>query len=586
MKNISIMNDIVTGRGRLSVLAALAAFALAGASCTKEAAQTEPSRGRVSFAVLDEAPGEVETRSLLTAPDIETKKTGITLAFYTGGSLVGAEHYTSSLTAMKYELEVGNTYDIYALVNMGDMSDGFPSSESSVKNITYDIPSYTSGSASVATMGMPMAGYLQLSVTASTSGTQEIRVRRLLAKVTASLNCDWGGTVTSAKVYNMNKRMTPFGGYLSDGSSKASSASDILSFQEIHGEAAGTGTTMTATFYVPENMQGTVSGISNSSSKRPDGGNSTISGKQAALTYLETSVAGTGLYSGTITYRSYLGGNATTNFDIERNTLYNWTINYYEDGTQKDDWKHDNDLDETRYRLVMDPTSASKAPGGTQQFTVKRYSDTYHAGSLVSQGTAATSMSASDFTWSSSSTSVATVNTSGLATAVASGSATVTATLKSSVADYGHYTNTSVTGTLNVNSVITYALVFTVPANTTTSNRTRLEVGYSKTLQVQLVTYADGVETGRTTLANSAVTWSSGSTARATVSSAGVVTGVSTGDVNITAKYTPAGGSQLTATCYLTIVSGSGNWNDDWDGGGEVGLEDDDTIGGEGIIWD
>lgn len=586
MKNRSHMNDIFTGRRVSSVLAAFAAVVIAGASCTKDPAQADPAGGAVSFSIFDEAPGSVETRSLLTASDIETKKTGITLAFYAGGSLVGAQHYTSSLTAMAYELEVGTTYDVYALVNMGDMSSRFPSSESGVSGIVYDIPSYTSGSTSVATLGMPMAGYLQLAVTASTSGTQHIPVRRLLAKVTATLNVQWGGTVTAAKVYNMNKRILPFGGSLTDGSSKAGSASDILSFQEIHGSSAGTGTTMTATFYVPENMQGTVSGVSNSSSKRPDGGNSTISGKQAVLTYLEASVAGTGLYSGTITYRSYLGSNATTNFDIKRNTRYNWTVNYYEDGTQVDDWKHDNDLTETRYRLVMDPAQASKAPGATQQFTVKRYADTYHAGALVSQGTTATSMSASDFTWSSTPTSVATVNSSGLATAVSAGTATISAALKSSVANYGHYANTTVSGILNVNSVVTYALVFKVPEGTTTSSRKRLEVGYSKTLQVELVTYADGVETGRTVLDNSSVTWSSGSTARATVSSAGVVTGVSTGDVNITAKYTPSGSSQLTATCYLTIVSGSGNWNDDWDGGGEVNLEDEDTIGGEGIIWD
>ena len=51
--------------------------------------------GETVFRTLDVAPGTVRTRSLLTAPDIETKKTGITLAVYADGKRIACTHFTS-----------------------------------------------------------------------------------------------------------------------------------------------------------------------------------------------------------------------------------------------------------------------------------------------------------------------------------------------------------------------------------------------------------------------------------------------------------------------------------------------------------
>lgn len=310
----------------------------------------------LSFDLFDVPSDGVQTRSLLSTYSADSRKTCVTLAAYTGGILYGTGHYTSGLTSMKLSLRKGYTYNVYALVNMGDMTGSFPTSESAVSSIVYNIPSYTGGDDSVDNRGLPTAGFLSLAVSSGTSGTQYIPVKRLIAKVTASLSCDWSGArIRTAKIYNMNRKLQPFGASLTHGASSAASSQDILSFQEIHGTTAGNSTTMSATFYVPENMQGTVPGIVSSSDKRPDGGNTAVSEKQDVLTYLEVYVESTGLYTGDITYRSYLGGNATSSFDIARNTIYEWTVNYHENGLQDDNWKKDNDLTDNRYINLVNP---------------------------------------------------------------------------------------------------------------------------------------------------------------------------------------------------------------------------------------
>ena len=109
----------------------------------------------------------------------------------------------------------------------------------------------------------------------------------------------------------------------------------------------------------------------------------------------------------------------------------------------------------------------------------------------------------------------------------------------------------------------------------------RLEVGYSRTYTATLRSYEliNGVRSGNYTdsvLPNGSLTWSVSSSA-VTIAS-GVVTAVNAGStgqatVTVTAKYTPAGSSQLTATAQLTVISGGGSWDDDWNPGGSYILE-------------
>ena len=304
---------------RESILSVLTFLLLA--SCSRERPETV-------FRTLDTAFCEVPTRSLLTAPDIETKKTSVTLAAYAGGTLANCQHYTTALDAMVLELDPGQTYTLYALVNMGDMTASLPRLESDLESLTYRIPSYTEGAESLAARGLPMAGTLDY----PGHGTV-IPVERLLAKVTAHLSCEWeDAAIRSVRVRNLNRVLRPFGEAVRD------EDWDQQEFEDGTGTASGT-----FVFYVPENRQGTIGGIQTSREKSPDA-NDEVRARSDRLTYLETTVEGTGTILGTIVYRSYLGRNAVTDFDILRNARYDWTLRFLPDGLQYDDWKHDNDL--------------------------------------------------------------------------------------------------------------------------------------------------------------------------------------------------------------------------------------------------
>ena len=304
---------------RESILSVLTFLLLA--SCSRERPETV-------FRTLDTAFYEVPTRSLLTAPDIETKKTSVTLAAYAGGTLANCQHYTTALGAMVLELDPGQTYTLYALVNMGDMTASLPRLESDLESLTYRIPSYTEGAESLAARGLPMAGTLDY----PGHGTV-IPVERLLAKVTAHLSCEWeDAAIRSVRVRNLNRVLRPFGEAVMD------EDWDQQEFDDGTGTASGT-----FVFYVPENRQGTIGEIQTSREKSPDA-NDEVRARSDRLTYLETTVEGTGTILGTIVYRSYLGRNAVTDFDILRNARYDWTLRFLPDGLQYDDWKHDNDL--------------------------------------------------------------------------------------------------------------------------------------------------------------------------------------------------------------------------------------------------
>jgi hypothetical protein len=133
-------------------------------------------------------------------------------------------------------------------------------------------------------------------------------------------------------------------------------------------------------------------------------------------------------------------------------------------------------------------------------------------------------------TWSSSAPSVATVSSSGVVTGVAEGSATITVT----TADGAKTAPCAVTVSATAVPVTSVAL------NKTSAS---LNVGGSETLTAAIS------PTGAT---NQNVTWSSSAPSVATVSSSGVVTGVSAGTAAIT--VTTADGNK-TDTCNVTVTA-------------------------------
>lgn len=164
--------------------------------------------------------------------------------------------------------------------------------------------------------------------------------------------------------------------------------------------------------------------------------------------------------------------------------------------------------------VAVTPTTATVAPGATQQLTA-----------AVSPSTATNKT----VTWTSSNTAVATVSSSGLVTAVAAGSATITA----KTADGAKIS----TSTITVQSA-------TVSVSSVSVSPTSTTVNLGGTYQLA-ATLAPSTAT------NKNVTWRSANNSIATVSATGIVMGVASGNVVITA--TTEDGAK-TSTCNLSVV--------------------------------
>jgi len=169
--------------------------------------------------------------------------------------------------------------------------------------------------------------------------------------------------------------------------------------------------------------------------------------------------------------------------------------------------------------IAISPATATIALNGTQPFT---------ATGLYSDGS--TQNLTSSVTWSSSNTTLATINSSGAASGVAQGSVTITAA-SGSISGTASLT---VSSTPTITSITVSPSSFNIPQATTQSFNA---IGH----------YSDGTSQDITTT----VSWSCSNPAVATVSTSGVATGVAQGSVTITA----ASGS-VTGTASLTVIAG------------------------------
>lgn len=152
--------------------------------------------------------------------------------------------------------------------------------------------------------------------------------------------------------------------------------------------------------------------------------------------------------------------------------------------------------------ITVSPASASIAVGATEQFT---------ATAKDANGNA---LSGVTFTWASSSSSVATINSSGLATGVAAGNTNVTA---------------SASGVASSAAALT---VTPPPIATITVSPSSASIAVGATEQFT----ATAKDANGNTISGVTFTWSSSSTGIATISASGLATGVAAGSTNITAS--------------------------------------------------
>ena len=175
----------------------------------------------------------------------------------------------------------------------------------------------------------------------------------------------------------------------------------------------------------------------------------------------------------------------------------------------------------TLVSLAITPVNPSIVKNNTQQFTA---TGSYSDGSQQNLTTVVS--------WSSSNTTVATIGSSGLATGLATGSSSIQAT----------------SGAINASTTLTVTTalvsIAVTPANPT--------IGKGATEQFTATgTYSDGSQQNLT----SAVTWSSSSTAVATLTSGGLATGAGAGTTTIQAVSGAISGSTTLTVTPPTLVS-------------------------------
>ena len=229
--------------------------------------------------------------------------------FQTGSSAV-------TMTAV-----AGQPYVLYALVNHGSKLSARNTAE--LDDLALDI-SYDE----ISSYGIPMSGTYAHVMTTGTN-TIRIPVTRLLARIDfkvdpsclvhADEGC--GFSITNVAVCNAMTSYSPF----IDENKQTKSTGIDYGFDEASSadlETVNSGGKIS--LYLFENMQGDLlSGNDDPWSKVP----SNISNSERC-SYLEVKAfySAQGLSSDNITYRMFLGGDSTSNFDIKRNTIYTITL--------------------------------------------------------------------------------------------------------------------------------------------------------------------------------------------------------------------------------------------------------------------
>lgn len=259
----------------------------------------------------------------------------VNLFLYRGGKLEWQE-YRSSGEDFSLNLLAGQTYSAYALANAGRLD--APSVEAQIHSYSLDLPS------SAAAGKIPMATLSGVSFTVPAGGaasTVELLLTRLVAKYNFCVDrsgLQYGSfTVSSVRVRQAARRV---GAFLSG--SAASSDDQVADGDYASGaDLSRLNADAAIRFYLPENAQGTLL-EGNTDPWRKEYFDPAVSAKAPLCSYLEV----TGRYcdhsgglGATHTYRMFLGEDATTNFDVLRNTEYTLTLSVTDLGAFRDSWK-------------------------------------------------------------------------------------------------------------------------------------------------------------------------------------------------------------------------------------------------------
>ena len=292
-----------------------------------------PDAAGVSFA-FDVGDVCYATRSATVSDESGIRN--LNLFLYRGGRLEWQEYRTSA-DAFSLNLLAGETYSAYALANVGEQT--APALETGIHDFALDL-------SALSTAGrLPMATLSGVSFTVSSGGANDVvlPLTRLVAKYSFQVDrraLQYGSfSVTSVRVRQAASRVGAFvpgsaasaSGQVTDGD--YASAADLAS---LNADGA-------VSFYLPENAQGTLL-AGNTDPWRKEYFDPSVAARAPLCTYLEVKGRYTDRSGGlgaTHTYRMFLGDDATTNFDVLRNTAYTLTLAVSDLGVFRESWKVD-----------------------------------------------------------------------------------------------------------------------------------------------------------------------------------------------------------------------------------------------------
>ena len=258
--------------------------------------------------------------------------------------------------SVSFQALTGIEYTFYALVNHGIEED--PEDMNEIETLSTGI-SYSD----IAEYGIPMSGSTTCTLGSGTTSVT-IPVERLLARIDFKVDRSSlkhadsknGFVVKSVQIYNG-----------ADDTFDYSSPSDLTILNN-GGRIS---------LYAAENLQGTI--LPNNKdpwSKVP----SKVSGSDmCSYLEVEASYSAQGLTSDNVIYRMYLGDDATTNFDVRRNTIYTLTLIPTEDEIlgDKGSWKiESSDWDDIRI-MSFEPMSIEVPALGSESATLEMYPDPF-----------------------------------------------------------------------------------------------------------------------------------------------------------------------------------------------------------------
>lgn len=308
-------------------------------SCSREEAQTDSPKGKsITIQAIEK---EGFTKNGIT-PSTEAAISEVTYVFLgqTGDSFL---RYGSS-APLQVILEDDGSWDIFAFANCSGLlpdEDELTASCSAGNTILGNLSSVRNH--------IPMYGHMRVD-TDALGGNITVPVKRLMSRIQFRFDQS-GCSANSYMVKGISFRQC-----CGNVNMKAGDQSPLgcgFDFTPSSFSESSVNAGAVQTFYIPENLSGTCSAVTSPWDKtKPflaaQAGGSTIA-DNATYMEIETlfSCPGKGLANAPVTFRFFLGGNSTTDFNIIRNTSYSVTFKVYDSSAfVKDSWKVEADLED------------------------------------------------------------------------------------------------------------------------------------------------------------------------------------------------------------------------------------------------